>query len=328
MTLTGLLPPELRRKDLLDIESLSPEQIEFVLQTARSMKDLFSRSMKKFPVLRGRSVLSLFYEPSTRTRTSFELAAKNLSADVTNISVSTSSVVKGESILDTIDTLQSMKVDYIVVRHGASGVPSYIARHTKASVLNAGDGNHAHPTQALLDAYTMREALGEDLRGKRVVICGDIRHSRVARSVSDIAHKLGMEVGAFGPETLIPAHRPAHLRAFTTFDQVMAWQPQVIYLLRLQLERQESNYFPSKREYHQIYGITADRLKRVDDAGMFIMHPGPVNRGVELCDEVMDYRRTLINRQVENGVAVRMAALYWLKPDTEVRAEAAEGVVA
>jgi aspartate carbamoyltransferase catalytic subunit len=325
VTPAGHLPPELRRKDLLDIESLLHEQIDFLLQTARSMKELLGRSMKKYPVLRGRSVLNLFYEPSTRTRTSFEIAAKNLSADVTNFAVSQSSVVKGESILDTIDTLQSMKVDFIVVRHSASGVPNYIARHTKASVLNAGDGNHAHPTQALLDAFTMREVLGDDLRGKRVVICGDIRHSRVARSVSTIGHKLGVEIGVFGPETLIPAHRHGFMRDFRSFREVMDWKPDVIYLLRLQLERQEANFFPSMREYHQIYGITSERLREIDSRGIYIMHPGPVNRGVELCDEVMTYSRTLINRQVENGVAVRMAALYWLKPDTESRVEPAEG---
>ena len=326
MPFAGHLPPELRRKDLLDIESLVPEQIDFLLQTASSMKDLFARSMKKYPVLRGRTVLNLFYEPSTRTRTSFELAAKNLSADVTNFAVAQSSVVKGESILDTIDTLQSMKVDYIVIRHSASGVPNYIARHTKASVLNAGDGHHAHPTQALLDAYTMREVLGNDLRGRRVVICGDIRHSRVARSVSTICRKLGLDIGVFGPEPLIPEHRHAFMRPFRTFTEVMDWKPDVIYLLRLQLERQEANFFPSMREYHQIYGITAERLRRIAADGVYIMHPGPVNRGVELCDEVMTYKRTLINRQVENGVAVRMAALYWLQPQVESQpVEASEG---
>jgi aspartate carbamoyltransferase catalytic subunit len=319
LPLPGPLPPELRRKDLLDIESMLPEQIDFILQTSRAMKEVLGRSMKKFPALRGRSVLNLFYEPSTRTRTSFEIAAKNLSADVTNFPVAQSSVTKGESILDTIDTLQSMKVDFLVVRHGASGVPNYIARHTQASVINAGDGHHAHPTQALLDAHTLREVLGEDLRGRRLVICGDIRHSRVARSVSTLCHKLGLQLGVFAPEPLLPPHRHAFLPAFRSFTEVMDWKPDVIYLLRLQLERQEANYFPSTREYHQIYGVTAERLRRLAGDGVYIMHPGPVNRGLELCDGVMTYPRTLINRQVENGVAVRMATLYWLQPGIEAR---------
>ncbi len=306
------------RKDLLDIDSLSVEEIRFVLDTAKPFKDLFTRSVKKVPTLRGKTVLNLFYEPSTRTRTSFEIAEKRLSADVTNFAVSQSSVVKGESILDTIDTLQSMKVDYMVVRHSASGVPSFIARHTPASVINAGDGWHAHPTQALLDAFTMQE-IYPDLTGKKVVIIGDIRHSRVARSVSTCCHKLGMEVGAFGPPTLIPDNRHEFIRGFRTFDEVLEWGPDFIYLLRLQLERQQANFFPSMREYHQVFGVTLERFKTISQRGIHIMHPGPVNRGVELTDEVMDYERTLINTQVENGIATRMAILYWLKPSVEAR---------
>jgi aspartate carbamoyltransferase catalytic subunit len=315
--------PVSRRKDLLDIESLSAEEIEFVLDAAQPFKKLFTRSVKKVPSLRGKTVLNLFYEPSTRTRTSFEIAAKRLSADVTTFTISQSSVVKGESILDTIETLQSMKVDYMVVRHSASGVPNYIARHTGASVINAGDGFHAHPTQALLDAYTMKEVF-TDVKDKKIVIVGDIRHSRVARSVSVCAHKLGMQVGVFGPATLVPDTRHEFMKGFKNFNEVLDWKPDVIYLLRLQLERQKANFFPSMREYHQVFGINQARFKVVEKEGIYVMHPGPVNRGVELIDEVMEYKRTLINQQVENGIATRMAVLYWLQPAVQHAAQSLE----
>ena len=305
------------RKDLLDIDSLSLEEIEFVLKTAGPFKELFTKSIKKVPPLRGKTVLTLFYEPSTRTRSSFEIAAKRVSADVTNFTVSTSSVVKGESILDTIDPLQAMKCDYIVVRHGAAGVPNMIAKHTNSSVINAGDGFHSHPTQALLDAFTMRESLGNDLSGKKLLIVGDILHSRVARSVCRLSEKLGMQVGALGPGSLIPRHRPDFIRSFRNYDDALAWKPDIIYLLRVQLERQNDQFFPSLNEYHNVYGLTDERQRQVRDEGTWIMHPGPVNRGVELGDAVMNYERTLINQQVENGIAVRMAVLYWLNPQTE-----------
>ncbi|MGI8603719.1 MAG: aspartate carbamoyltransferase catalytic subunit [Verrucomicrobiales bacterium] len=303
-----------RRKDLLQIRSLSRDEIEFVLSNARTFKEVFNRRVKKVPTLRGRHVLTLFYEPSTRTRSSFEVAASRLSADVTNFSVSTSSVVKGESILDTVETLEAMQVDYLIVRHGASGVPNLIARHTKASVINAGDGWHAHPTQALLDAFTLRE-IWPDLTGKRVLIAGDILHSRVARSTSTILHKLGAVVGVLGPGTLVPDTRWDWLQAFRTFDEALAWNPEVIYLLRVQSERLERDpFFPSLGEYHRYYGVTDERFRRLADAGIYVMHPGPVNRGVELVDAVMTYDRSLINEQVENGIAVRMSCLYWLRP--------------
>ncbi len=310
------VPP--RKKDLIDIRSLSREEVEYLLESAKPFKELFSQSVKKVPTLQGKSVLTLFYEPSTRTRSSFEIAAKRLSADVTNFAVSTSAVVKGESILDTVDTLQAMRVDYVIVRHQASGVPGLIARHTRASVLNAGDGWHAHPTQALLDAFTLREVHPETA-GRRVLIVGDLQHSRVARSTSRIFHMLGAEVAALGPGTLVPSHRPEWLRTFSNFEAAFAWRPDVIYLLRVQRERQHDQFFPSVHEYHHQYGVTAERLNRIRGEGIHIMHPGPVNRGVELVDAVMDYERTLINRQVENGIAVRMAVLYWLKPGTEER---------
>ncbi len=305
----------LSRKDFLDIESLSVGEIEFLLKTAQPFKDLFARSVKKVPTLRGKSVLTLFYEPSTRTRSSFEIAAKRLSADVTNFSPSSSSAVKGESVLDTIDTLQAMKVDYIVVRHTASGIPNLIARHTGASVVNAGDGSHAHPTQALLDAFTLREIF-PDLAGRRVLIAGDILHSRVARSTSMILSKLDVEVGVLGPGTLVPEGRTPSMKKFRTFDEALAWKPDVIYLLRIQLERQKEQFFPSLREYHQVYGLTSERFKRVAGEGIWVMHPGPVNRGVDLVDGVMKYESCLINQQVEPGIATRMAVLYSLKPET------------
>jgi aspartate carbamoyltransferase catalytic subunit len=305
------------RKDLLDIESLEREEIEFILKSAQPFKDLFKKSVKKVPTLQGRTVLTLFYEPSTRTRSSFEVAAKRLSADVTNVEVSMSSVVKGESILDTIDTLQAMRVDYIIVRHKMSGVPNLIARHTGASVLNAGDGFHAHPTQALLDAYTMREVFPDtQTDGKKVLIVGDILHSRVARSTSRICNKLGMKVGVLGPGTLVPEGRPAEMQKFRSFSEALEWKPDFVYLLRVQSERQGEQFFPSVREYHKLYGLTTERLKHLEKEGMWLMHPGPVNRGMELVDEAMRYERCLINDQVENGIATRMAVLYWLKPET------------
>ena len=313
------------RKDLLDITSLSREEIEYLLDTAQPFKELIRRSVKKVPSLQGKSVLTLFYEPSTRTRSSFEIAAKRLSADVTNFPVSTSSVVKGESVRDTIDTLQAMQIDYLIVRHSQSGVPSLISRYTKASVLNAGDGYHAHPTQALLDAYTLREVFPE-YEGRRVVIIGDLLHSRVARSTSEILHKLGVHVGVLGPGPLIPEIRPEYLQTFCSFDEVFAWEPHVIYLLRIQKERQDDQCFPSLREYHRYFGVTADRLRRIQEEGIYIMHPGPVNRGVELVDGVMSYEKSLINQQVENGIATRMAVLYWLRPETRLNSNApAEG---
>jgi aspartate carbamoyltransferase catalytic subunit len=304
------------RKDLLDIASLDREEIDLLLDQAVPFKELFTRSVKKVPALKGKSVLMLFYEPSTRTHSSFEVAAKRLSADVTNFDVPHSSVVKGESVRETIETLQAMRTDFIVVRHKQSGLPGMIARMTKASVINAGDGSHAHPTQGLLDAFTLKEVFPE-LGGKKVLIIGDILHSRVARSTSTILKRLGVEVAYLGPGSLVPKVGPENIRRFTDYGEAMKWKPDVVYLLRVQMERQDVQYFPSLREYHKVYGITEERLKRIDGEGLWLMHPGPVNRGVELCDGAMDYSRSLINRQVENGIAVRMAVLYWLKPEGE-----------
>lgn len=301
------------RKDLLDIESLDRADIDRLLDQSAPFKDLFTRSVKKVPALKGKSVLMLFYEPSTRTHSSFEVAAKRLSADVTNFDVAQSSIIKGESVRETIETLQAMRTDYVIVRHKASGLPGTIARLTKASVINAGDGAHAHPTQGLLDAFTLKEKF-PDPSGKKVLIIGDVLHSRVARSTSTVLKKIGMQVAYLGPGSLVPKVGPQNIHRFTNYKEAMAWSPDVIYLLRVQMERQDVQFFPSLREYHQLYGITEQRLEEIRDRGLYLMHPGPVNRGVELCDAVMDYERSLINDQVENGIAVRMAVLYWLKP--------------
>ncbi len=304
------------RKDLLDITSLDRSEIDLLLDQAAPFKELFTRSVKKVPALKGKSVLMLFYEPSTRTHSSFEVAAKRLSADVTNFDVAQSSITKGESVRETVETLQAMRTDYIIVRHKASGLPGTIAKLTKASVINAGDGAHAHPTQALLDAFTIKEKF-PDPTGRKVLIVGDILHSRVARSTSTILKKLGIEVAYLGPGSLVPKNGPENIRRFTNYDEAMKWGPDFVYLLRVQMERQDVQYFPSIREYHKLYGIGEKRLADIRDRGLYIMHPGPVNRGVELCDAVMDYERSLINDQVENGIAVRMAVLYYLKPGSD-----------
>ncbi|MCP5534403.1 MAG: aspartate carbamoyltransferase catalytic subunit [Akkermansiaceae bacterium] len=301
------------RKDLLDIASLDREEIDHLLDQSTPFKDLFTRSVKKVPALKGKSVLMLFYEPSTRTHSSFEVAAKRLSADVTNFDVAQSSITKGESVRETIETLQAMRTDYVIVRHKASGLPGTIARLTRASVINAGDGAHAHPTQALLDAFTIKEKFPEPA-GRKVLIVGDILHSRVARSTCTILKKLDVEVAYLGPGSLVPRQGAENVRRFTNYNEAMAWNPDIVYLLRVQMERQDVQYFPSLREYHKLYGITDARLEEIRKRGIYIMHPGPVNRGVELCDAVMDYERSLINDQVENGIAARMAVLYWLKP--------------
>ena len=304
------------RKDLLDIASLTDDEIEFVLSNAVPFKDLFKRSVKKVPTLKGQTVLTLFYEPSTRTRSSFEVAANRLSADVTHFDIESSSVVKGESVLDTVETLESMRADYIVVRHKQAGIPSLIAKNTHASVINAGDGWHAHPTQALLDAFTLREKL-KDLRGARALIVGDIQHSRVARSTSLIFRRQGMNVSYLAPGTMMPLDTPEEILKFGNWTDALDWKPDVIYLLRVQSERMDEPFFPSAAEYHKNYGLTDARVQILRDRNLYLMHPGPVNRGVEITDMGMNYERSLINQQVENGIAVRMSVLYWLKPGAE-----------
>ena len=309
------LPPVMKpRKDLITIESLSDEDIHTILDSATAMKEIFTKSVKKVPALKGKSVLTLFYEPSTRTRSSFEVAAHRLSADVTTFTLATSSVVKGESVHDTIDTLMSMKMDYIIVRHKNSGIPAVIARHCNASVINAGDGAHAHPSQAFLDAFTIREKYG-DIAERRIVIVGDIRHSRVARSTSLILRRLGAQVAFMGPGSLVPPKGHTGVARLHTWDEIFTWKPDVIYLLRVQNERIDSPFFPAT-DYHQAFGVTEERLRRIEAQGMSIMHPGPVNRGVELCDAAMGYENCLVCNQVENGIAARMSILYHLTPGT------------
>jgi len=257
------------RKDFLDIASLSREEIDLLLDQATPFKELFTRSVKKVPALKGKSVLMLFYEPSTRTLSSFEVAAKRLSADVIDLDVPHSLVTKGETVKDTVDTLQAMRADYIVVRHKMAGLPRAIARQTKASVINAGDGAHAHPTQALLDAFTLKEAF-PDLSGRKILIAGDILHSRVARSTSRLFLKLGVEVGFLGPGSLVPRTGPEGITRFTDFDEALRWGPDAVYLLRVQMERQEVQYFPSVHEYHRVYGVTQERFERIRGEGIYV----------------------------------------------------------
>ncbi len=300
----------LKRKDFLGLYNVTDREIYEVLDTAEAMKEIFTRSVKKVPTLRGKTVVNLFFEPSTRTKSSFDLAAKRLSADVMSISKSTSSVVKGETLLDTARTLEVMGADVVVIRHSAAGAARFLAANLKASVLNAGDGAHAHPTQALLDLYTIREKLGK-IEGLKVLIVGDITHSRVARSNIWGLKKLGAEVRVAGPGTLIPREiEKMGIKVYRNIDDALKGVD-VVNILRIQLERQESGLFPSIREYRQFYGINEERLKKYNQ-DVLIMHPGPMNRGVEIESQVADGKNSVINEQVPNGVAVRMALLYLL----------------
>ncbi len=301
---------ELARKDLLALADLSKEEIEFILKTAKPFKDLFTRSVKKVPPLRGKTVVLLFYEPSTRTRVSFELAAKRLSADVLNISVATSSVVKGESLIDTIKTLEAMKADFIIIRHQMAGAPFMIAERVSASVINAGDGAHEHPTQGLLDLFTIWEKKGK-IENLNVGIIGDISHSRVARSNIWGFKKLGANVYVIGPATLIPKDiEKLGVRVSYHVNEVIS-KLDVINILRIQRERQKENLFPSLQEYHEIFGIGLRTLKKAKSE-LLIMHPGPMNRGIEISSSVADSPHSVIREQVTNGIAVRMAVLYLL----------------
>ena len=300
----------LKRKDLLGIRDLSVEEITLILETAESFKEVSGRDIKKVPTLRGKTVVNLFFEPSTRTRTSFELAAKRLSADVINFAASASSMAKGETLLDTARNIEAMQADIIVLRHPAAGAPDILARSLRASVVNAGDGGHEHPTQALLDLFTLREKKRE-LRGLRLVIVGDIVHSRVARSNIFALTKLGAEVRIVGPPTMIP-HDIERLGVTVHFDLDEALQgADVIMMLRLQLERQGIALFPSIREYAHLYCLTPERV-RLASPDVLVMHPGPINRGVEIAPEVADSVASTILEQVTNGIAVRMAVLYLL----------------
>ncbi|MCJ7646600.1 aspartate carbamoyltransferase catalytic subunit [bacterium] len=300
----------LKHKDLLGLEYLDREEINLILETAKPFKELFTRSVKKVPPLRGKTVVLLFYEPSTRTRISFELAANRLSADVLNISASTSSVAKGESLIDTAKTLEAMKADFVVIRHSMAGAPQILARTISASIINAGDGTHEHPTQGLLDMFTIWEKKGR-LSGLKVAIVGDILHSRVARSNIWGLNKMGAKVYVVGPATLIPPRiEDMGVKVYYDLDEIID-ELDVINILRIQMERQKENLFPSLREYTEIFGITDERLKRAKE-GLLVMHPGPMNRGIEISSSVADSSRSVITEQVTNGIAVRMAVLYLL----------------
>jgi aspartate carbamoyltransferase catalytic subunit len=296
------------KKDLLDIEGLSVEQIELILNTAESLKEISTRPIKKVPTLRGKTVVHFFHEPSTRTKTSFEIAAKRLSADTVSLSASTSSIVKGETLVDTARNLEAMNPDAIVLRHKAAGAPHMLAKLVRASVINAGDGLHAHPTQALLDMMTVREKKGR-LSGLCVAIIGDIAHSRVARSDAVGFIKMGADVILAGPPTMIPQGIEVLGAPVTYHIEEAIVNADVIIMLRIQKERQQAFLFPSEREYAECYGLTMASMAGAKD-DVLIMHPGPINRGVEIAPEVADGPYSVILDQVTNGVAVRMAILY------------------
>jgi aspartate carbamoyltransferase catalytic subunit len=311
----------LKQKDLLAIQGMTAEQISHILVTAESFKEVSGREIKKVPALRGKTIVNLFYEPSTRTRTSFELAAKRLSADVVNISTSTSSATKGETLLDTALNIEAMKSDILVVRHPMAGAPALLAKRLSCSVINAGDGAHEHPTQALLDLYTIKEKKGR-IDGLTVVIAGDILHSRVARSNLIALVTMGARVRLAGPATMLPPLMGKYLSTgqervelVTDFDRALDGAD-VIMMLRLQLERQTGAFFPSVAEYARLWGLNSERVARASSNAL-IMHPGPINRGVEIATDVADGLSSVILEQVTNGVAVRMAVLYLLSGGTQ-----------
>ncbi len=301
---------QLSTKHLLGIKYINTDDINLIFKTAQNFKEVINRPIKKVPSLRDVTIANLFFENSTRTRISFELAEKRLSADTVNFSAASSSVKKGETLLDTVNNILSMKVDMVVMRHPAPGAHHFLAQHIDANIVNAGDGTHEHPTQALLDAFSMTEKVG-NLKGKKVVIIGDVMHSRVALSNIYCLQKLGAKVMVCGPPTLIPKHIVS-LGVIVEYDidKALAWCD-IANILRIQLERQDIKYIPSLREYSLYYGVNKDRLNRLDKE-ITVMHPGPINRGVEITSDVADSDHSLILQQVENGVAVRMAVLYLL----------------
>lgn len=305
----------LRGKDLVGIAELSSEEITLILDTAVAMKEVSSRAIKKVPALRGKTVVNLFFEPSTRTRTSFEIAEKRLSADTLNIAASTSSVVKGETLADTVANIEAMAPDLLVVRHSSSGTCHFLSRICRAGVINAGDGMHEHPTQALLDAFTMRERKGR-LAGLKVAILGDLLHSRVVRSNVQLLTKMGAEVWVCGPPTLVPAEFGRTGARVTYAVEEAVRDADVVMMLRIQLERMLGGFFPSLREYFNVFGMTAERVA-LAKPDVLIMHPGPMNRGVEIASDVADGPHSVILEQVANGVAVRMAVLYLLAGGAE-----------
>ena len=301
---------KLNRKDILDIQDFSVEEINLVLDTAESFIEVSTREIKKVPTLRGKTIINLFYEASTRTRTSFEIAGKRLSADTINISASTSSMVKGETLIDTAKNLEAMNPDIIVIRHNAAGAPHLLARLLKQSIINAGDGAHEHPTQALLDMMTIRSKKGR-IAGLRVAIIGDITHSRVARSNIHGLTKMGAQVSVAGPATMLPRGiESLGVRAFTRIDDAIR-EADIVMMLRIQTEREKNNIFPSLREYANYFSLNSRNITLAREDAL-IMHPGPMNRGVEISPDIADGPRSIILDQVTNGVAVRMALLYLL----------------
>ncbi len=309
-------------KDLVGLEQLSAEQIRGILDTAEPFKEISERQIKKVPVLRGKTIVNLFFEPSTRTRVSFEFAEKRLSADTVNIASSGSSVVKGETLVDTARNLESMRIDMVVMRHGSSGAAQFLAERIPSNVINAGDGRHEHPTQGLLDMLTIRDHAGR-IEGVKVCIVGDILHSRVARSNIFGLRTLGAEVAVCGPRTLLPAGiGELGVTVFDRIDAAIEWAD-VLNVLRLQLERMHGGYVPSLREYNRVFGVTRERVDAAP-RDLLILHPGPMNRGVEIDSDVADGPHSVILRQVTNGVAVRMAVLYLLAGGAPERAEAAK----
>ena len=300
----------LTRKDLLGIKELSLEEINLILDTAAGFKDVLGRDIKKVPTLRGKTTVNLFFEPSTRTRTSFELAAKRLSTDVINFSVPTSSVVKGESLIDTALTVQALGADFIIIRHSSSGVPHLIAKKLRASVINAGDGINEHPTQALLDAFTIKEKKGK-IEGLEIAIVGDITHSRVAKSNIYCLKKLGAKIRLICPPTLIPKEiEGMGINVFHNMEAGLK-DVDVLMMLRIQMERQGRGFFPSTEEYSKNWGLTPERFS-LAKGDAIVMHPGPMNRGIEIASEIADGPRSVILEQVTNGLAVRMAVMYLL----------------
>ncbi|KJS83732.1 MAG: aspartate carbamoyltransferase [Peptococcaceae bacterium BICA1-8] len=298
----------IKSKDLISLSDLSVEEIKEIFINAKAMKEIIRREIKKVPTLRGKAIINLFYENSTRTRSSFELAGKYMGADVINISASTSSVAKGESLWDTARTIERMGADVVIMRHPASGAHHILAKAIKARVINAGDGTHEHPTQALLDMFTMLEHLGT-LSGKKIAIIGDVLHSRVARSNILGLNALGAEVWVCGPPTLLPA-KVEKLGVKVTWDMKKALAgADVVMVLRIQLERQKKGLFPSTREYAKLYGLNQEKLKLAQENAL-VMHPGPMNRGIEITAEVAESSQSVIEEQVTNGVAIRMALLY------------------
>lgn len=299
-----------KHKHLLGILDLSPSEINTVLDTAESFYEISTREVKKVPTLRGKTIINFFFEPSTRTRSSFELAAKRLSADIVNFNQQASSVIKGESFKDTILNLEAMNPDAIIIRHSSSGTPRFATTFCRSHIINAGDGAHEHPTQALLDAFTIKQAK-KDLEGLKVLIVGDILHSRVARSNIFLLKKMGAKVVLVGPPSLLPVEfKKFGVETDFNFERAIAGAD-VIMMLRIQVERQGRNFFPSIREYRNLYSLTAERFRRAKKNAI-IMHPGPINRGVEISADMADSVKSVILKQVENGIAIRMAVLYLL----------------